>query len=261
MDLFIEMSRSLSLSTAEQPSATLDLAEANRLLEGMTAQERITWAVNRFGQHAVLLSSMQKTSSVLMYLFHQMGIDNEILFVDTGFHFHETLAVRDAFLRRYRLNIVTLYPKNTPDRQEQLYGVKLHLFRDGQPQCCEMRKEHPFVDRMKAQGHRVVMNGLRRSEGGNRGNIPYLGVDPRFAGYKLNPILDWSDDEVERFLSENDVLVHPLHAQSYPSIGCACCTTPVAPGEDARAGRWRHLNVDGEGPKYCGINFSDGSGI
>ncbi len=242
--------------------SSLNMDEANQRLESMSAQERIAWGVERFGMGAVLLSSMQKTSSVLMHMFSVMGLDNEILFVDTGYHFHETLAVRDDFIQRHKLNIVTLYPKNTPERQEQLYGVKLYQFSDGQKQCCDMRKEQPFVDAMKNRGHRLVMNGLRRSEGGKRGQIAFLGADPRFGGYKLNPILDWDDAKLEAYLTEYNVLVHPLHAQSYPSIGCACCTTPVEPGEDPRAGRWRHLRTkDGDGPRYCGINFSDGSGI
>lgn len=228
----------------------------------MSATERVAWGVQHFGNSAVLLSSMQQTSSVLMHLFHTLGLDNEILFVDTGYHFHETLAVRDAFVARYKLNIVTLYPKNTPERQEQLYGVKLYQFSDGQKQCCDMRKEQPFIDAMQRSKHRLVMNGLRRSEGGKRGSIDFLGTDPRFGGYKLNPILDWTDEQLADYLQTHQVLVHPLHAQSYPSIGCACCTTPVEPGEDPRAGRWRHLRTqDGDGPRYCGINFSDGSGI
>lgn len=241
---------------------TLDRQEANRLLAGMSAVERVQWAVEQFGDQVVLLSSMQKTSSALMHIFHRLDLENDILFVDTGFHFHETLQIRDELLRRYRLNVVTLYPRHTPEKQEQLYGRKLHLFRDGQPECCEMRKERPFVEYMRQAKRRVVLNGLRRSEGGKRSSIEILEADPRFDGYKLNPILEWQDEELDAYLIQNDVPVHPLHAQSFPSIGCECCTTPVMPGEDARAGRWRHLrDAEGQGPQYCGINFSDGSGI
>ena len=250
------------MSTAEEMPATIDLAEANQVLEGMSAKERVRWAIDRFGDNAVILSSMQKTSSVLMHLFYELGLENEILFVDTGFHFHETLNFRDAFMRRYKLNIVTLYPTNTPEKQEELYGRKLYLFKDGQPECCEMRKTLPFTKYVKASGRKLVMNGLRRSEGGKRANISFLEVDPSINGYKLNPLLDWSDEQLQDYLKEHNIPVHPLHAKSYPSIGCACCTTPVAPGEDERAGRWRHLNTkDDEGPRYCGMNYSDGSGI
>lgn len=250
------------MSTAEIEPGTIDLAQANAALADQSAVERIQWAVEHFGEAAVLLSSMQRTSSALMHMFHSLGLENEILFVDTGFHFHETLWVRDEFLRRYRLNVVTLYPKHTPEQQEQLYGRKLHMFKDGQPECCEARKERPFVEHMQRRGRRLVMNGLRRSDGGRRAKIEVLEADPRFGGYKLNPLLDWSDGRLDEYIAAHDVLVHPLHAENYPSIGCACCTTPVLPGEDPRAGRWRHLrDLEGQGPQYCGINFSDGSGI
>lgn len=253
---------SARLPAAKSEVSPLNLAEANRRLAGMSAVERIQWAMERFGDQVVLLSSMQKTSSVLMHIFSRLGLVNDILFVDTGFHFHETLRVRDDFLRQYRLNIVTLYPRHTPEKQEQLYGRKLYLYRDGQPECCEMRKERPFIDYMRAAGRRVVLNGLRRSDGGKRSTIEFLEADPRFGGYKLNPILEWTDAELDAYLAEHNVPVHPLHAQGYPSIGCECCTTPVMPGEDPRAGRWRHLrDTEGQGPQYCGINFSDGSGI
>ncbi len=133
---------------------------------------------------------------------------------------------------------------------------------EGQPVCCELRKGVPFVNYMKKQGHRLVYGGLRRSEGKTRANLKIVSADPRFGGFKINPILEWSDKMVDDYLLENDVPVHPLHAMSYPSIGCQCCTTPITEGEETRAGRWRHLREEGqEGPEYCVINFSDGAGI
>ena len=97
---------------------SLDLDAANELLRGLDAEGRIRWAADTFGPGAVLLSSMQKTSSVLMHQLHGLGLDNEVLFVDTGFHFLETLKTRDVFIRKYGLNVVTLYPDTTPEEQE-----------------------------------------------------------------------------------------------------------------------------------------------
>jgi len=240
----------------------LDVNSTNAKLEAMPALERVAWAVENFGDAAVLLSSMQKTSSVLMHLFHRLDLENEILFVDTGFHFHETLAMRDLFMRRFGLNIVTLYPQDTPLAQEERFGHKLHLFVDGQKECCRLRKEEPFVGHVRQHARKLVMVGLRRVEGGHRGDLEVLSKDPRIGGYAMRPIVDWTDDQIDRYVADHDLPVHPLHAQDYPSIGCACCTTPVEPGEDARAGRWRHLRqTDGESPQYCGINFTDGAGI
>lgn len=241
---------------------TLPVADANRFLSGLTAPERLLWAVDQFHEGAILLSSMQKTACVLMHLFYTLGLENEILFVDTGFHFHETLALRDEFLRRYRLNIVTLYPRQTPEEQERLYGRKLHLFVDGQPECCKMRKTEPYLEHMRLRGRQLKIDGLRKGEDGQRGEIGILTTDPRIDGLDLHPLADWTSQQVDDYLAANEVPIHPLYQESYLSIGCACCTTPVQPGEDERAGRWRHLRAqDTSGPVYCGINFSDGSGI
>ncbi len=136
----------LFLTDDQSTPSSLNMDEANQRLESMSAQERIAWGVERFGMGAVLLSSMQKTSSVLMHMFSVMGLDNEILFVDTATTFTRPCRPR-------RLHSATqaqhrhLYPKNTPERQEQLYGVKLYQFSDGQKQCCDMRKEQPSSTR------------------------------------------------------------------------------------------------------------------
>lgn len=241
---------------------TFNIEKANEYLQEKTALERIAYGIEHFGKGAVLLSSMQKTASVLMHFFHRLGVDNEILFVDTGFHFHETLGMRDEFMLKYKLNIFTLYPALTPEEQEEKYSDKLYQTVEGQPVCCELRKAEPFINYMNKQGHKLVYGGLRRSEGKTRANLKIVSEDPRFGGFKINPILEWSDKMVEDYLLENDVPVHPLHAISYPSIGCQCCTTQVMEGEDTRAGRWRHLREEGqEGPEYCEMNFSDGAGI
>lgn len=249
----------MSNGTATAPE--LDLDAINQDLETRTAAERIRWAVDVFGDRAALLSSMQKTSSVLMHLFATQGLKNEVIFGDTGFHFHETLQTRDRFVREFGLQIVTVYPRLTPEQQEAKYGRKLHLSVEGQPICCHQRKEEPFLDYVRQRGHRLVMVGTRRGEGGRRAGLRVVARDPRIGGYSLHPIVDWTSEKVAEYLRQHQVPVHPLHAASYPSIGCECCTTPVAPGEDPRAGRWRHLRTESDQPAYCGLNFTDGSGI
>jgi phosphoadenosine phosphosulfate reductase len=240
----------------------IDLPAANELLRSMSAEERIRWGVKQFGLSMVMLSSMQKTASILMHMFYRLGLENEIIFGDTGYHFHETLKLRDQYMRDYKLNIVTVYPELTPEQQEKHYGRKLYLYVDGQPECCRIRKEEPFLSHMRNNQRRCVINGLRQEEGGARGGIDPIRRDPRIKGYALHPIFDWTLEMVIEYIKGHSLPIHPLHAQSYPSIGCECCTTPVGPDEDERAGRWRHLRgEDGKGPQYCGINFTDGSGI
>jgi phosphoadenosine phosphosulfate reductase len=241
-----------------------DLEKTHALLEPLSAEERLVWAKDNFGENLVLLSSMQKTASVLMHLLHRLELDCEVLFVDTGYHFPETLRTRDEWLRKYRLNLVTLYPELTCEAQEATYKRKLFAWVDGQPDCCRMRKEEPLIHYLQQhKSHPVIVNGLRRGEGGRRANLLILSTDPRVDGYGFSPLFDWTDATVTQYIEQHGLLLHPLHAQGYPSIGCYPCTTPVAPGEHPRAGRWRHLQdqaADG-GPQYCQINFTDGAGI
>jgi phosphoadenosine phosphosulfate reductase len=234
-----------------------------RVLASLCAEERILWAAESFADAMVLLSSMQRTAVVLMHMFHTLGLSNEILFVDTGYHFCETLRLRDEYMRRYRLNLVTLYPDITTEDQESRHGKKLFACTDGQPECCHLRKVAPLLSYLKAKGKAVVVNGLRRGEGGRRGRIEVITPDPRTGGYQLSPLVDWAEDQVRAYVAKHALPVHPLHARGYPSIGCYPCTTPVKPGEGPRAGRWRHLRpADSDaGPQYCDINYTDGGGI
>jgi phosphoadenosine phosphosulfate reductase len=243
--------------------ADFDLDSANRTLLGLSAEQRLLWAVDAFGDGLFLLSSMQKTASVLMHLFYELGLENEILFVDTGYHFYETLRLRDEIMRRYKLNVVTLYPELTVEAQEERFQKKLFSCQEGQPECCRLRKEEPLLEYLKQKHRPAVAGGLRRADGGERAGLLPLCEDPRTGGYALSPVVDWSDGMVEQYLESHQVPLHPLHRKAYPSIGCYPCTTPVRPGEPTRAGRWRHLRAEetDEGPAYCGINFTDGAGI
>ena len=254
----------MSLSLSPPPkAAALDCAKVHQILEPLSAERRIAWAVENFSDDVVLLSSMQRTSVVLMHMFHTLGLHNEILFLDTGYHFVETLQMRDAYMRQYGMNIVTLYPELTIEQQETQYGKKLFSCADGQPECCRLRKEAPLMRHLATKKCPVSVTGLRRAEGGRRADILALSPDPRTGGFSLSPIYDWTSDDIQAYIAKHGLAIHPLYAKSYASIGCYPCTTPIQPGEDARAGRWRHLRVTEkeEAPKYCGVNFTDGSGI
>ncbi len=237
----------------------LELERINKELEDYTPQEIIRWGYETFGNQLSMLSSMQRTASCLIHMVHAEGLHEiEILFVDTGYHFKETLELRDRMVETYGVKIKTLYPKFTPEEQFRRFGRELYL-RDGDYQyCCKMRKEEPFLE--AAQSYEALLSGLMRSEGGARKHIPIISVDPRIDGYRIHPLANWTREKVDKYNRENEVLVHPLHFRGYPSIGCQPCTTPVKIGEDERAGRWRHIREacsGGEQKLYCGINFSD----
>lgn len=226
----------------------------------LDAVGRVQAISDAYGRDALLLSSMQKTSSALMHMIHRTGGKIRVLFVDTGFHFIETLAVRDAFIEKYGLQIDTAYPKMTPKEQFVEFNTDLWRHPDGQKICCGLRKEEPFLE--AARGTTAVMNGLMRAEGGKRKNISPVGEDQRLDCHMFHPIYDWTEAMVEEYNAKHNVPVNALHFNNFPSIGCTVCTTPVRPGEDKRAGRWRHLSgEDGTKPTYCNINFSDGGGI
>ncbi len=241
----------------------VDSIAAAKALEPLTAEARIGWAVERFADRVVLLSSMQRTGVVLMHMFHTLGLPNEVVFIDTGYHFFETLRLRDQTQRQWRLNLVTLYPELTLEDQEARFGKKLFSCADGQPECCRLRKEGPLLRYLATKGRAVVVNGLRREEGGVRQHLRVWSPDLRSGGYQLAPLVDWTASAVDAYIAQHQLPVHPLYEQGFASIGCYPCTTPIQPGESPRAGRWRHLRQpDGEpGPQYCGVNFSDGSGI
>lgn len=236
----------------------IDIEKANQMLEGKAPGEVIRWAYDIFGTGLGMLSSMQKTASAMMHMMYANGLtDVEIIFVDTQYHFQETLDLRDRFIEDYGLNIKTYYPDKSPEEQFREFGRELYL-NDGDYQiCCELRKEKPFLK--AAEPFHAMLSGLMRSEGGARKNIPVVAVDPRIDGYRVHPLHTWTAETVEEYLRDNNVPVHPLHAQGYPSIGCSTCTTAVKPGEDERAGRWRHIREQrGTDEKlYCGINFTD----
>ncbi len=240
-------------------TTTLDIEQINKELEFYTPQEIIRWGYETFGTGLAMLSSMQKTASCLIHMVYCERLTNlPILFVDTGYHFQETVDLRDEMIDKYGVNIITLKPDLTPEEQFRQFGRELYL-RDGDYQlCCKMRKEEPFLK--AAEQYDAMLSGLMRSEGGARKSIPILAEDPRFDGLKLHPIANWTRSHVEEYNKKHKVLVHPLHDKGYPSIGCETCTTPVKPGEDERAGRWRHIREANPGSSqklYCGINLSD----
>lgn len=252
-------------------AVTLDLEKVNKELRGRTAEEILRWAAATFGDRLALQSSMQKTAGVLMHMISRIAPQTEIIFVDTGVHFPETLDTRDEFIRRYGLKIRSCAPRMSFDAQHEQFGRYLHEHDDardgsrpGYLECCRLRKEVPFLDAVKGRFDAVV-SGLTRAEGGARRHIALVSWDARFEGYKIHPLADWTEEQIDDYTREHDLPVHPLYARGYRSIGCWTCTTPVQPGEHPRAGRWRHLRAPaGEGepfqPRYCGINLEDKQG-
>ena len=207
-----------------------ELAELSSSFEGAPASKVVRWAVERFSPHLSLLASM--TDAVLIDLAVRVDPSIEVVFIDTGHHFPETLETVEVVRRRYGLNlrIVTVGPEPAP-------------LVDG---CCSATKVAQ-LDRALV-GRDAWLSGLRRSEVPTRATAPILQLDKRGL-VKVNPLATWTDDDVAGYIAEHDVPVNPLVFRGYPSVGCAPCTRPVAQGADPRAGRWA-----GSDRTECGIH-------
>lgn len=229
----------------------LDLIELNQTFEERTPEELLLWAREVFGSRVAALSAMQKAGTVICHMIRSHKLPMKVLFVDTGVLFDETLQTRDRIMQEYGLEVVTLKPTLTMAEQTAQHGV-LYLSTDGQQQCCQMRKTDPLIA-IKGQFDALI-GGLRRSEGGQREKCPILAVDPEMNCLRINPLVNFTNQQMNDYVEEHEVIVNPLHAQGFTTIGCNRCTTPVLPTEPPRAGRWRHL---GPWSIYCGINPTD----
>jgi len=214
----------LRLSTHKVDHTDAELAELNDRFERLPASKIIQWGVDNFGHHLAMSASM--TDAVLIDLATRVDPAIEVVFIDTGYHFPETLATVEQVRRHYGLNLRMM----TVARQEE------DLWQADPENCCSAVKVGQ-LDRALA-GKDAWMSGLRRNEAAGRESAPIISRDLRGL-VKLNPIATWTDGDVADYIARHDIIVNPLTAQGYPSIGCMPCTTPVAPGEDPRAGRWR----------------------
>ncbi len=200
-----------------------ELSELSASFESAPAEEIIDWAVASFGPLLSLTASM--TDAVLIDLAVRVAPAIEVVFIDTGYHFPETLETVEAVRRRYGLNlrIMTVAPHD-----EALWEVD--------PENCCSSVKVGQLDRALA-GKAAWMSGLRRDEAASRAGAPILGRDLRGL-VKVNPIANWDAERVAAHIEAHDVPVNPLTLQGYPSIGCMPCTHPVAEGADPRSGRW-----------------------
>jgi phosphoadenosine phosphosulfate reductase len=212
-----------------------ELAELNREFERLPASKIIQWAVDSFAPHLSLSASMN--DAVLIDLATKVHPGIEVVFIDTGYHFPETLQTVETVRRRYGLNLRMM---TVPHHDEELWKVD--------PENCCSAVKVGQLDRA-LEGKVAWMSGLRRDEAATRGQAPIVARDLRGL-IKVNPLATWTDEQVDAYVAEHNILVNPLRELGYLSIGCEPCTRPVAPGEDPRAGRWA-----GSSKTECGINI------
>ncbi len=218
-------------------------AEAADALNGAPASDVIRWAAKTFGDRVCITSSM--TDAVIIHLVSQLKPGIDVLFLDTGYHFAETIGTRDAVSAVYPVNVVNVTPATTVAEQDATLGPR--LYGRNPDLCCYLRKVVPLE---KALGpYDAWITGVRKEETDSRSDTRVVQWDPKRQMVKINPIVDWSQEQVDSYIAENGVLVNPLVYDGYPSIGCQTCTMRVEAGADPRSGRWA-----GTAKTECGIH-------
>jgi phosphoadenosine phosphosulfate reductase len=216
----------------EELAATIE--ETNARLESAPASEAVAWALGRFGRDLVLAASFQDI--VLIDLATALDPGIEVVFLDTGAHFEETLAFVEETRRRYDLRLNVTTP-----------GPEADDWPCGSARCCELRKVAPLRRALAGKG--AWITALKRVDAPSRAATPVVQWDDAFGLMKVNPMAAWTDADIDDYLADHHLPVHPLVPRGYLSIGCAPTTRPVGEGEDPRAGRW-----SGSGKTECGLH-------
>ena len=205
--------------------ATARLPELD--FEAMTAEDVLRWAAEEFGDKLCLTCSWQRQSSVLIHMVSELGLDVDIVELDTLVLFPETYETRERLVERYGLELTSFRPADPPDR----------LWETKPDECCHIRKVEPLERALS--GYDAWITGIRREQALTRADAKKVEWSERYGVWKIQPIVDWDAKRVDAYCLVNEVPVNPLHSRGYPSIGCMPCTRPVETGEDERAGRWQ----------------------
>lgn len=221
----------MSVATELDLRATAERGAAE-LGPDATAQQLLDWAARTFGSRLIVASNMQ--DAVLVDLAAKASPGVEVLFLETGYHFAETIGTRDAVEHVYDVSIVNAQARRSVAQQDAEFGKDLFARDPGA--CCAMRKVEPLQDTLA--GYDAWVTGVRRVEAPTRAGTPLIQFDEKFGLVKINPIAAWSDEDMDAYIAAHGILVNPLVAAGYPSIGCAPCTAKPAPGADPRSGRW-----------------------
>lgn len=203
----------------------------------------LTWAGETFGDRFAITSSM--ADGLLAHLASRAIPGVHVIFLDTGFHFAETIGTRDWITGVLPVTLVNVTAPQTPAEQDLSFGPK--LFERDPDLCCSMRKVEPLAKTLG--GYSAWGSGVRRDESETRADTRLVDWDAKRGMVKVNPIAAWTQADVDAYIAEHQVPVNPLFELGYGSIGCAPCTRPVAPGEDPRAGRWA-----GSTKTECGLH-------
>jgi phosphoadenosine phosphosulfate reductase len=242
-DIASSPSRAAAVTTLTPTSLRRLASQAADLLEAAPAEEIVQWAAATFGARFCVASSM--SDGVLAHLASRAMPGVDVLFLDTGYHFVETLGTRDAIAATLPVNVVTLSPTISVRHQDATLGRD--LFAHDPNLCCALRKVQPFADGLSS--YDAWATGIRREQGGQRAAVRVVSYDQDRNKVVVAPLARWTQADVDAYLTEHHVVVNPLRFDGYSSVGCWPCTARSTNGADARGGRW-----PGSTKTECGIH-------
>lgn len=215
----------------------MNLDEIRSTLKPLSASDGLLWVDRKFGTQARFSSSLGIEDQVITHLMACQKLSTQIFTLDTGRLFQETYNLLDVTRSRYG-DIKTFFPNS--EQVERLLSEKgpnsFYSSIENRKECCYIRKVEPLKRALK--GASVWITGIRAGQSTNRENMELVEWDDRHSVIKYNPLLHWTDQELSKFIEDNNIPINTLHKKGFPSIGCAPCTRAVVAGEDARAGRW-----------------------
>ena len=234
--------------------------------ESMSAEELLGWASQAFPGRGVINTSFQYTGTAMIHMACALGLDLRFATIDTLRLQPETYAFIREIEARYGCAIEIIRPKEEMvERMVERFGEYLFFdSKEKQEYCCQVRKVKPNNELLKSVD--CWITGLRRDQSAHRQEtaskadlVPEYGTRRKIL--KLSPLADWSEERLLQYIERNDIPVHPLYEQGYPSFGCVICSTPTRPGEPKRAGRWRWFNensqpAEGGDHKECGLHYN-----
>jgi phosphoadenosine phosphosulfate reductase len=228
--------------------SSLSLTEPR--IEAMRAEEVLRWAYDEFGDRLCLTCSWQKQSSVLVHLVSELGLEIDVIELDTHLFFKETYETREALVARYDLNLIRPEIITVAEQHNQ---EGPNLWESDPDRCCHIRKVEPLIQALEP--YDAWISGIRRDQSPSRVSARKVEHSDRYGVWKIQPLADWDEDRVWSYIVANDIPYNPLHDAGYRSIGCIPCTRPIRPDEEERAGRWA-----GSDKLECGIHSNERTG-
>lgn len=241
----------------------IDLAALNQQFAGRPAEEILSWSVATFSDNAAVTTSFQASGIALIHMLKAIEPSFPIFFIDTGYHFPETLAFKERLTRDWDLNVVTLTPAFSKEDQDHRYGR--HLYERDPELCCKINKVDPFLQLRRTSGKRTWISALRSDQ--SRSRTHYTTVMSDNDGcLRIHPMIYWTKADLWRYIQKHSLPFHPLYDQGYASIGCfpVCCTSKTTNSQHERKGRWNgsekqecglHLNLNGSTNSNCNEQF------